>query len=100
MREGGGGKGARGRGAGGAFASAISMFANLDIDKHAKEPALAGKDAIGYPAFAGFELEDGIYLIAPITWLGFLQPFFVMAGIGSAVYCLWTFRALIRFRRG
>ena len=100
LRDSGLGQWAIALGAVGAFASAISMFANLDIDKHAKEPARAGKDAIGYPAFAGFELEDGIYLIAPITWLGFLQPFFVMAGIGSAVYCLWTFRTLIRFRRG
>jgi phosphatidylglycerophosphate synthase len=87
-------------GAVGILSAAISMFTNLDIDKRSKEIADAGKDAIGYPAFAGFELEDGIYLIAPITWLGFLQPFFVLAGIGSAVYCLWTLWTLIRLRRG
>lgn len=86
-------------GAVGASSAVISLFANLDIDRHAKEPAAAGKDAIGYPAFAGFELEDGIYLLAPITWLGFLAPFFVLAGIGSAVYCLWTLSTLIRLRR-
>jgi phosphatidylglycerophosphate synthase len=100
LRDSGLGQWAIALGAVGAFASAISMFANLDIDKHAKEPAEAGKDAVGYPAFAGFELEDGIYLIAPITWLGFLQPFFVLAGIGSAVYCLWTVRTSVRLRRG
>ncbi len=46
--------------------------------------------AVGYPGVAGFELEDGIYLIAPATWFGWLEPFFVAAGIGAAVYCLWT----------
>lgn len=42
-----------------------------------------------YPAFGGFELEDGIYLVAPLTWLGALLPFFVLAGLGQVVFCLW-----------
>ena len=78
------------------FASAIlSMFLNLDIDT-ARE--LAEGDSVGYPGFAGFELEDGIYLIAPITWLGWLEPFFVLCGSGAAVYCLWTAWTLLRLR--
>ena len=48
-------------------------------------------DSVRYPGFAGFELEDGIYLLAPITWLGFLSPFFLAAGFGAIVYVLWTF---------
>lgn len=76
----------------------LSMVLNLGIDKHLK--ADAGKDAIGYPGFAGFELEDGIYLLAPITWFGLLMPFFVLAAIGSAVYCLWTCWHLFRLQRG
>ena len=47
-------------------------------------------DSVIYPGFAGFELEDGIYLLAPITWLGFLSPFFLAASIGATVYVLWT----------
>jgi hypothetical protein len=31
--------------------------------------------------------------------VGWLTPFFVAAGIGSAVYCLWTFGRLARARR-
>ena len=70
------------------FASAIlSLFLNLDLDK---AKGLAEGDAVGYPGMAGFKLEDGIYLIAPITWLGWLEPFFVLCGIGATVYCLWT----------
>lgn len=75
-------------GAAGAIAALASLFLNLGIDKQ-----LGGDEsgeAIGYPGFAGFELEDGIYLIAPITWIGWLQPFFVLAGTGAAIYCLWT----------
>lgn len=87
-------------GAIGAFSAILSMFLNIGIDK-ALEGAGEGKDgdAVGYPGFGGFELEDGIYLIAPITWLGYLQPFFIACGIGAAVYCLWTSWSLLRLRQ-
>ena len=62
-------------GAAGAASALISLFVNLALDK---EAGLADGDAVGYPGVAGFELEDGIYLIAPITWLGWLAPFFVL----------------------
>jgi archaetidylinositol phosphate synthase len=81
----------------GTASALLSMVLNLGIDKHLK--ADAGKDAIGYPGFAGFELEDGIYLLAPITWFGLLMPFFVLAATGSAVYCLWTGWRLFRLQR-
>ncbi len=83
-------------GAAGTASAIISMFLNLQIDE-----ASGGNEsgeAVGYPGFAGFELEDGIYLIAPITWLGYLEPFFVAAGIGATVYCLWTAWSLMRAR--
>ncbi len=74
----------------------ISMFLNLGIDK-AQE--LEDGEAVGYPGFAGFELEDGIYLIAPITWAGYLLPFFAAAGLGAAIYTLWSLWSLVRLRR-
>lgn len=80
-------------GAAGAASAIVSMFLNVGIDKAEK---LTDGDAVGYPGFAGFELEDGIYLIAPIAWAGFLIPFFAAAGIGAAVYCLWTLSTLAR----
>lgn len=82
-------------GAAGAAAAIVSMFLNLGIDKAEK---LTDGDAVGYPGFAGFELEDGIYLIAPIAWAGFLMPFFAAAGVGAAIYCLWTLWMLVRTR--
>ncbi len=83
----------------GIVSAVVSMFVNLQIDKHQSGDG----DACGYPAFAGFELEDGIYLLAPITWLGFLTPFFTAATVGATVYCLWslwTLWTLIGLRRG
>jgi len=87
-------------GASGTASAVISMFTNLGLDKHLELDEEDGHDAVGYPGFAGFELEDGIYLIAPITWAGYLMPFFVAAGIGAAIYCLWTCWTLLRLRRG
>ena len=72
----------------GSLAAIISLFSNLGIDKRTDD--LADGDSIGYPAFAGIELEDGIYLLAPVTWFGYLTPFFIASGIGAIIYCLWT----------
>ncbi|MBT4218420.1 MAG: CDP-alcohol phosphatidyltransferase family protein [Rhodospirillaceae bacterium] len=80
----------------GAASALISMFLNLGIDQ---AQDLKDGDAVGYPGFAGFELEDGIYLIAPITWGGYLLEFFTAAGIGAAVYTLWSLATLLRLRK-
>ncbi len=82
-------------GAAGAASALIGLFLNLGLDRQLQ---LAGGEAVGYPGFAGFELEDGIYLIAPVTWLGWLEPFLVAAGIGAVIYCLWTVRRLVAAR--
>lgn len=83
-------------GCGGAAAAIVSMFTNLGIDKQTGGDETGS--AVGYPGFAGFELEDGIYLLWPVTWLGYLYPFFIAAGFGATVYCLYTCVMLIRMR--
>ena len=82
-------------GTAGAASALIGLFLNLGLDRQLQ---LADGEAVGYPGFAGFELEDGIYLIAPVTWLGWLEPFFVAAGIGAAIYCAWTAWRLLAAR--
>lgn len=84
-------------GATGGASSMLAMGINLAIDAergHGDEG-----DAVGYPGFLGFELEDGMYLLAPLTWFGFLVPFFVLAALGAAVYLLWSVYSLLRARR-
>lgn len=49
-----------------------------------------GQAAGDYPRFGRFDLEDGIYLLAPATWLGGLAVFFVLAAAGAVVFALWT----------
>jgi phosphatidylglycerophosphate synthase len=80
----------------GLSAALISMLLNLGIDK---VQDFAEGESIGYPALYGFELEDGIYLLAPIAWVGWLEPFFIAAGIGATIYTLWTLATLRRLKR-
>ncbi len=82
-------------GAAGCTTSLLSMILNLDLDR---QLGLGEGEAVGYPGWAGFELEDGIYLLAPVTWLGWLEPFFVAAGIGATIYLLWTLSRVLRAR--
>jgi len=84
-------------GGAGCATALLAMGLNLDLDR---QLGLGEGEAVGYPGWAGFELEDGIYLLAPVTWLGWLEPFFVAAGIGATVYLLWTLGRVLRARTG
>jgi phosphatidylglycerophosphate synthase len=54
-----------------------------------------GWDAMSQPTAAGFELEDILYVIAPVTWVGWLAPFVVAAGIGAPLFALWCARGYL-----
>ncbi len=82
-------------GAGGAVMVLASTLFNLDLDR--RQTPVEG-EAVGYPSLAGFELEDGIYLIAPITWLGWLAPFFVVCAVGTLLYVAWVGLTVLRDR--
>ncbi len=49
-----------------------------------------GAKAVAHPRYAGVEIEDLIYLIGPITWLGGLKYFVLAYGLGSFGYLAWT----------
>ncbi len=49
-----------------------------------------GKSAIEQPYFAGFEMEDVLYLLVPVTWFGWLPHFLMAAAVGSPIFALWT----------
>jgi phosphatidylglycerophosphate synthase len=48
-----------------------------------------GLGAFSQPELGGFEIEDILYLIAPLTWLGWLGPFLVATAIGTPLFTLW-----------
>lgn len=47
-----------------------------------------GKAATRQPNLWGFDLEDVLYLLAPITWAGALEPFLTLAALGAPIYAL------------
>src|SRR3546814_16978639 len=49
-----------------------------------------GRDATKMKARGGFEIEDLLYVVGPITWFGALQPFLFAAGLGAPVFLLWV----------
>jgi phosphatidylglycerophosphate synthase len=52
--------------------------------------ALRGNQALRQPSFAGFELEDVLYLVVvSLTWLGHVEGFLVCVGIGAPLFALW-----------
>jgi phosphatidylglycerophosphate synthase len=51
-----------------------------------------GPSALAQPAAGGFEIEDILYVIAPVTWLGFLPAFVLAASIGAPMFSLWVAR--------
>ncbi len=68
---------------GGASLVAIFLLRGAMARRH-------GPRAIRQPARGGFELEDILYVIAPLTWMGWLGPFLVCVAIGTPVFALWT----------
>jgi phosphatidylglycerophosphate synthase len=68
--------------AGAAFVSIFALRSELARRR--------GPEALRQPSYAGFEVEDILYVIAPVTWLGGLQPFVIAAAIGAPIFALRT----------
>jgi hypothetical protein len=58
-----------------------------------------GKDATRQPHFAGFEVEDVLYLFPVMILFPSLVPFLISATIGAPIFAVWTiwqYRSQIR----
>jgi putative membrane protein len=51
-----------------------------------------GREAFAQPSIGGWDLEDVLYLIGPVTWLGWLGHFVVGASIGTPLFACWVAR--------
>lgn len=49
-----------------------------------------GQAAFAQPTAGPFEVEDILYLVAPLTWLGWIPPFLAAAAVGAPLFALWT----------
>ncbi len=56
-----------------------------------------GSNAVEHPRNGGFEIEDFIYLIGPLTWFGGLSYFFWLYALGTIGYLIWTLWELARW---
>jgi len=50
----------------------------------------AGKAMVAQGNWRGFEPEDALYLVGPITWVGLQAPFLLAAAVGTPVFLLWV----------
>ena len=69
-------------------AAAAAFVVTFALRSELARQEVAG--ALDQPSAAGFDLGDVLYLVAPLTWLGVLDPFLVAAGVGAPVFCAWT----------
>ena len=49
-----------------------------------------GRTVLTQPSAGPFELEDVLYVIVPLTWLGWLEPFVLAAAVGAPVFAAWS----------
>ena len=54
------------------------------------------KDFYGFPETDKAALEDGIYLIGPITWIGLINFFFLISTIGSVVFVIYNIKRFVK----
>ncbi|MFQ4146065.1 CDP-alcohol phosphatidyltransferase family protein [Chlorogloeopsis sp. ULAP02] len=76
----------------GVSVAAIFHLRNLMEQQH-------GKDATRQPNFAGFDIEDILYLFPVVTLLGRLEQLLIAATIGAptfAIWVIWQFRSMPR----
>lgn len=77
------------------LAAAVSMWVTDYISEKYDQQQDAGDKL--FPQFAGFDIDDVLYLFAPIAWLGWLTPLLAGAAIGAPAFFVVT---VLRIRRG
>ena len=50
----------------------------------------AGRSMVAQENWRGFEPEDALYLVGPVSWLGLLAPFLLAAAVGAPIFLLWV----------
>lgn len=59
-----------------------------------------GSASVRQGVHCGFEIEDTLYLLAPVTWFGVLKYFIIAAGVGAPIFLLCvSWQALGVYRR-
>lgn len=59
-----------------------------------------GRPSVRQRVVAGFEIEDTLYILGPIVWLGLLKYFIVAAGVGTPLFLGYVVVDAVWVRRG
>ncbi len=52
------------------------------------------------PGRGGFDPDDTLFIVAPVAWLGWLQPFLILAAVGAPIFATIIFLRYRRLRAG
>lgn len=80
-----------GTAAGIAVASIMSVRLHMEVRD--------GRDSVRQTVHAGFEIEDTLYVLGPITWFGLLDYFILAAGIGAPIFLVYVIWESLRAAR-
>jgi phosphatidylglycerophosphate synthase len=72
---------------------AVAMLFRMELERR------AGKIAVRQPSLLGFEPQDVLYLVGPVTWLDGLETFLMLAAIGAPIYAVTALWELGRYLR-
>jgi phosphatidylglycerophosphate synthase len=75
----------------------IGVAAIMSVRIYAEERI--SRSFVKQTVHVGFEIEDVLYIVAPITWVGGLDYFILLAGIGAPlflIYVIWDCRREMR----
>ncbi|MFQ5953563.1 MAG: CDP-alcohol phosphatidyltransferase family protein [Kiloniellales bacterium] len=78
----------------------VALFILLNMGLRMRMDRDYGSHTVSYPGTHGVDLEDTVYLLGPITWLGGLEYFFLLGCFGTLCFALWTIVTFIARRRG
>ena len=81
---------------GAATGVAVAAIMSVRVEIEVRE----GLEAVKQGSIAGFELEDILYMVGPVIWLGYGLPFLVVAGIGAPLFLVLTAWERMRNSRG
>ena len=61
--------------------------------------ALLPADASAIPSAGGIDADDALFAVAPVIWLGWAEPFLVVAAVGAPLALLIALAAWWRLAR-
>jgi len=81
---------------GAATGIAIAAIMSVRLHKEIRD----GRDSVRQTVHNGFEIEDTLYLLGPLTWFGLLKYFLVASAIGAPFFLLYVIWESLRTARG